>query len=56
MIELIYAPLVKTRLTKLAVDRAEYLLPSAELGLLALAEPGLFADKFSEEPEANEPR
>lgn len=53
---LINAPLAKTRLTKLAVDRAEYLLPSAELGLLALAEPGLFADKFSEEPEASDPR
>lgn len=45
-----------TKLTKLAVDRAEYLLPSAELGLFTLAEPGLFADKFSDEPELSDPR
>ncbi|RMX43561.1 hypothetical protein pdam_00010832 [Pocillopora damicornis] len=53
------APLLKKRtrttLTKLAFDLAEYLLASAELGLLLLAELGLFADKFSADPEAITP-
>ena len=49
--------LTNAKLTKLAVDRAEYLLTSAELGRLAFAELGLFDDeRFSAEPELRAPR
>lgn len=48
--------ITNAKLTKLAIDRAEFLLTSAVLGLLAFAETGLFLERFSAEPELRDPR